>query len=437
MTYGADFTNLGNIQARTITYNADNMPVQLSYSSGVTTQLTYGGTGERVKKRVNSGGNVTDTYYIGDHFEVRGGETVKYIFAGNLRVAQVKGSTRSFFHKDHLGSSTVMTDASGYVIESTEYMPFGTERSHSGANTSDYKYTDQELDAENGLYNYNVRLYDPFIGRFISPDTIAPEPFNPQSLNRYSYCLNNPLIYVDPSGHVSEEDLLRDGWTYDEETGEWLMPEIVVTTPRLYMCTNGFGGLAYLTSEQILGSWGVWRVMEPVPESPEISNETLIERRERYSSSSAPQGGNSGGVKKNNGGNLGGGSSSQANIDKTQNYTVIISKADNAVAPSDETTMECAYCMAHELKRNITITSGFREGSYAHSTNKAFDLGKNSNRTITTNEAQNAYSKCFDVNNSMAMEETNCFHFQTFPWKGEPKVGWQPGLRNTRGRLVK
>jgi len=119
---------------------------------------------------------------------------------------QVKGSTRSFFHKDHLGSSTVMTDASGYQIESTEYMPFGSERSHSGANTSDYKYTDQELDAENGLYNYNARLYDPFIGRFISPDTIIQAPYNPQSLNRYSYCLNNPLIYVDPSGHFW-------GWT--------------------------------------------------------------------------------------------------------------------------------------------------------------------------------------------------------------------------------
>ena len=62
-------------------------------------------------------------------------------------------------------------------------------------------YTDQELDGENGLYNYNARLYDPFIGRFISADTIVPQPFNPQSLNRYSYCLNNPLIYVDPSGH--------------------------------------------------------------------------------------------------------------------------------------------------------------------------------------------------------------------------------------------
>jgi RHS repeat-associated protein len=204
MTYGTDFTNLGSIQARTITYNADNMPTQIVHSSNGTTELTYGGTGERVKKRVYSGGNVTDTYYIGDHFEVKGGETIKYIFAGNLRVAQVKGTTRSFFHKDHLGSSTVMTDASGYELEYSDYAPFGSQRAYTGTNTSDYKYTDQELDAENGLYNYNARLYDPFIGRFISPDTIVPDPYNPQSLNRYTYCLNNPLNYTDPSGHFWE-----------------------------------------------------------------------------------------------------------------------------------------------------------------------------------------------------------------------------------------
>ncbi|HQL01413.1 MAG TPA: RHS repeat-associated core domain-containing protein [Smithellaceae bacterium] len=51
------------------------------------------------------------------------------------------------------------------------------------------------------FYNSGERLYDPVIGRFISADSIVPYPFNPQSLNRYSYCRNNPMIYVDPSGH--------------------------------------------------------------------------------------------------------------------------------------------------------------------------------------------------------------------------------------------
>lgn len=55
--------------------------------------------------------------------------------------------------------------------------------------------------AEIGLYNYNARLYDPVIGRFISADTVVPDFSNPQDLDRYAYCGNNPLNSIDPSGH--------------------------------------------------------------------------------------------------------------------------------------------------------------------------------------------------------------------------------------------
>ena len=81
-------------------------------------------------------------------------------------------------------------------------MPFGGQRDHTGTVVSDYKYTGQELDTSTGLYNYGARLYDPLIGRFISPDTIVQAPSDPQTLNRYTYCRNNPLIYVDPTGHA-------------------------------------------------------------------------------------------------------------------------------------------------------------------------------------------------------------------------------------------
>jgi RHS repeat-associated protein len=57
------------------------------------------------------------------------------------------------------------------------------------------------LDSGTGLYYYGARYYDPLIGRFISADTAAPDPYNPQSRNKYSYCFNNPLKYVDPSGN--------------------------------------------------------------------------------------------------------------------------------------------------------------------------------------------------------------------------------------------
>jgi RHS repeat-associated protein len=71
---------------------------------------------------------------------------------------------------------------------------------YAGSVPTDKLFTGQRLDGT-GLYYYNARYYDPSIGRFISPDTIVPHPANPQSFNRYSYCLNNPLTYIDPSGH--------------------------------------------------------------------------------------------------------------------------------------------------------------------------------------------------------------------------------------------
>ena len=54
-----------------------------------------------------------------------------------------------------------------------------------------------------GLYWYSSRFYDPSVGRFLSPDTLVPDPKNPQALNRYSYVYNNPLRYNDPSGHAA------------------------------------------------------------------------------------------------------------------------------------------------------------------------------------------------------------------------------------------
>ncbi|MFC2027117.1 RHS repeat-associated core domain-containing protein [Chloroflexota bacterium] len=82
---------------------------------------------------------------------------------------------------------------------------FGETRSSTGTLDTDKLFTGQRLD-QTGLYFYNARYYDATIGRFISADSIVPEPFNPQSLNRYSYCLNNPLRYIDPSGHGYQED---------------------------------------------------------------------------------------------------------------------------------------------------------------------------------------------------------------------------------------
>ncbi len=205
MTSGPDLTDTTGNGSRNIVYNSDNMPVNVTNTKdGISTtmDLIYDGNGSRAIKSVM--GSAT-TYYIGEHFQVSdtntSTENTKYIFAGNLRIAQIKNSETHYFHKDHLGSSTVMTDVYGATLEASEYMPYGSLRDHVGDEVTNYKFTDQELDPESGLYNYDARLYDSVIGRFISADTFIPDPFNPQSFNRYSYVYNNPLRYIDPTGH--------------------------------------------------------------------------------------------------------------------------------------------------------------------------------------------------------------------------------------------
>jgi RHS repeat-associated protein len=141
---------------------------------------------------------------------VKDGVATFYVFAGNTRIAKITGMDKHYFHKDHLGSSTVLSNASGVTVEATEYRPFGQSRlTLPSSLISPYKYTDQELDAETGLYFYGARYYDPIIGRFISADTVVQNYAKPQALNRYAYCLNNPLVYVDSTGHFSASTFFK------------------------------------------------------------------------------------------------------------------------------------------------------------------------------------------------------------------------------------
>jgi RHS repeat-associated protein len=91
-------------------------------------------------------------------------------------------------------------------------MPFGGQRGSGGISTTAYKFTDQELDAETNLYNYDARLYDPVVGRFVSADSVVPDKFDSQSWNAYSYCQNNPIKYNDPSGHSEVAVAMEFGW---------------------------------------------------------------------------------------------------------------------------------------------------------------------------------------------------------------------------------
>ncbi len=167
--------------------------------------FVYDGDGNRVKK--TEGGETI--LYINKYYEknLDTGEVTTHYYLGGRLVANRQGTDLRYVHQDHLTGTSLMTDSSGDSLGTIKYFPFGDCRNSTGTVDTDILFTGQRLDGT-GLYYYGARYYDPEIGRFISADPIVPDPFNPQSLNRYSYCLNNPLKYNDPSGHQGAEAAL-------------------------------------------------------------------------------------------------------------------------------------------------------------------------------------------------------------------------------------
>jgi len=204
---------------RSYTWMSFNKPSTVA-ANGSTTYYSYDAGHERVAKS-----NATSsTIYIGKLYEkqtnlITGAASQKsYIYAAGKMVAAVETSgastaTKYFLH-DHLGSIAAITDANGAVLERLGFDAFGKPRNPDGTTASIVAlqttrgYTGHEMDAESGLINMNARLYDPNLGRFISPDTMIPDAGNMQEYNRYTYVKNNPLSYTDPTGHWS----LKNFW---------------------------------------------------------------------------------------------------------------------------------------------------------------------------------------------------------------------------------
>ena len=197
--------NMASGAGRTISYDVENRPVTVTLN-GTTTTMVYDGDGGRVKKTVDDGSNITTTTYIGKLYVCEGTaptqSCARLIFSGDQRIAmkQVDTGKVSYFHADHLGSTSVLTNANGAIEEDLVYYPFGETFINTGSADVAYKYTGKERDGSTVLYFYEARYYDAVLGRFISADRLVPNPLNPQDFNRYTYVRNNPLLYVDPNG---------------------------------------------------------------------------------------------------------------------------------------------------------------------------------------------------------------------------------------------
>ena len=108
------------------------------------------------------------------------------------------------YNKDIRESTTSITGADGTAAATYEYDDFGNTMVTSGSNfDNEICYTGQIYDQSSGLYYYNARFYDPKNARFLTQDTYRGENEQPDTLHLYAYCANNPINYVDPSGHKS------------------------------------------------------------------------------------------------------------------------------------------------------------------------------------------------------------------------------------------
>ncbi|MGC2526762.1 MAG: RHS repeat-associated core domain-containing protein [Candidatus Acidiferrum sp.] len=211
--YGYD--NAGNLTADpslTYSYNAEN---QLTATAGMT--YLYDGDGKRVEK-ATTGPPLTPTklYWYGagsdalDETDAAGNTNNspfnEYVFFGSKRIARRDSSNNVFYYfSDHLGTSREIVQAGQTTLcYDADYYPFGVEAVVATNTCSqNYKFTGKERDSESGLDNFLERYYTSQMGRFMSPDPagmFAVRLAYPQTLNRYSYVLNNPLSLADPLG---------------------------------------------------------------------------------------------------------------------------------------------------------------------------------------------------------------------------------------------
>jgi RHS repeat-associated protein len=242
-----DNGNMVSGGGRTVTYSPANRPTGI-VDGTTSVDFIYGGDGNRVVQKVMASGDQSArTLYVGlggtgkSLYErtTRGNTTehVHFLYAGGahagnafaLRVVTDNGPSApevatKYQHFDHLGSVTTISDERGHVVTPAwggpdagvlEYDAWGARRNPDRAQTGRFspqlqaghrEFTGHETIPGVGLVNMNGRVYDPDLGRFLSPDPNIQFVASLQSYNRYSYVLNNPLRYNDPTGYFIDHD---------------------------------------------------------------------------------------------------------------------------------------------------------------------------------------------------------------------------------------
>jgi RHS repeat-associated protein len=205
---------------QTVAYTSFQRPSMINQGD-YTTFFTYNSAGDRVRMQTThiKGGELQDRFYIGSRYEadILEHETILWLggdaYSAPAALKREFGGEWKIYYicRDYLGSIYTVTDASGAIVQEVSYDAWGRLRN---AQTHQLYTTEPRLFLGNrgftghehltwyGLINMNARLYDPLVGRFLSPDPFVQAPDFTQSFNRYSYVWNNPLRWIDPTGMI-------------------------------------------------------------------------------------------------------------------------------------------------------------------------------------------------------------------------------------------
>ncbi|MGL5148517.1 MAG: RHS repeat domain-containing protein, partial [Plesiomonas shigelloides] len=197
----------------TTTYNALDTPLRIS-GRGAITRFVYGSDNMRARQTRTAGSKTTTTYYVDKLYETdNDGSWRAYIAdAAVLSYSPEQSHKLMFTLRDRLGSATTMVNQAGTVVSRRYFDPFGR-----GATLNDdgsigelvainnvrRGFTDHEHLLEHKLIPMNGRVYDYNIGRFLSVDPFIQSPGDSQSINPYSYLMNNPMAGTDPTGYCA------------------------------------------------------------------------------------------------------------------------------------------------------------------------------------------------------------------------------------------
>ncbi|MDA3939144.1 MAG: hypothetical protein PF693_07530 [Spirochaetia bacterium] len=172
--YSLDELTEEEVLVKSYAYNASGMRILAEDAEGIKTYYTFDLDGKVVEKETD--GTIRNFFYLGSKV-----------------IAHKETGETLYYGTDHLGSSVLMTDATGATVWTGAVTPFADQENTEGL-SEHVMFSGKELDTDTGLYYYNARWYDPGLGRFITVDPARA------GLNWYSYVSNNPINMVDPTG---------------------------------------------------------------------------------------------------------------------------------------------------------------------------------------------------------------------------------------------